>query len=313
MKIFISHSARDLHLVIALKSKMQDTGHEIIVAAEDIKPGQDWTSEIKLLLEQADILMPFVTSNTSSSAWAMYELGVFSEYVRQNKDNKFIIPVVFDSAKVPTPLQNFQYVAATSNDLDFAIASILQAVSHVEGRKIAKEQDAKEVKRNVEISAADYVGGTIETLQIRESRFNKIAVIWQFLGFASLLAGAILVGCLAINGFGKNGSWLDIALLGSKLITIIVLLLSLSKYSFNISKTYMHESLKNADRFHAISFGKFYLQVFSSTITKEDIKEVFTDWNLEKSSKFSELSSNDYDPKLIGLVEKALDTIKEKK
>lgn len=62
---------------------------------------------------------------------------------------------------------------------------------------------------------------------------------------------------------------------------------------------YMNESLKNADRKHAISFGKFYLQVYGSSVKQEDLKEVFKDWNTITESPFVKLDSADFDPKLL--------------
>ena len=62
----------------------------------------------------------------------------------------------------------------------------------------------------------------------------------------------------------------------------------------------MSESLKIADRIHAISFGKFYLQVFNDKINPDEIKEIFRDWNINNQmNNFSNQSSSDYDPKII--------------
>ena len=61
----------------------------------------------------------------------------------------------------------------------------------------------------------------------------------------------------------------------------------------------MNESLKNADRIHAISFGKFYLQVFSEDLKPEDLKDVFKDWNTYQETPFVKLDSNEFDPKLL--------------
>ncbi|WP_217805061.1 hypothetical protein, partial [Salmonella enterica] len=42
-------------------------------------------------------------------------------------------------------------------------------------------------------------------------------------------------------------------------VTVVALLLGLARYSFLMAKTHQLEALKNADRLHAISFGKFYM------------------------------------------------------
>ena len=69
----------------------------------------------------------------------------------------------------------------------------------------------------------------------------------------------------------------------------------------------MSESLKIADRIHAISFGKFYLQIFKNNLNPNDIKEIFRDWNINnQENNFSKQNSDDYDPKLL---EKAIEIV----
>ncbi len=75
----------------------------------------------------------------------------------------------------------------------------------------------------------------------------------------------------------------------------------------------MNESLKNSDRMHAISFGKFYLQVFGADIKQSDLKEVFKDWNTNQDSAFVRLNSNEFDPKLLQSFLKFSEIVKENK
>jgi len=73
----------------------------------------------------------------------------------------------------------------------------------------------------------------------------------------------------------------------------------------------MSESLKIADRIHAISFGKFYLQVFNQQVEPTEIKEIFRDWNINnQTNTFSSQQSNDYDPKLIEKISELVEKIK---
>jgi translation elongation factor EF-G len=83
-----------------------------------------------------------------------------------------------------------------------------------------------------------------------------------------------------------------------KSIIIVGLLIACSKYAFNLGKSFINEALRNADRLHAIAFGKFYLQAFGDRISSpEEIKEVFQNWNIDKDSAFQKLDTNSYDPK----------------
>jgi tetratricopeptide (TPR) repeat protein len=59
------------------------------------------------------------------------------------------------------------------------------------------------------------------------------------------------------------------------------------------------ESLKNADRIHAISFGKFYLQAFGNDAQQGDIKEVFQHWNISGKNSFSAQNVDAIEPKIL--------------
>lgn len=73
----------------------------------------------------------------------------------------------------------------------------------------------------------------------------------------------------------------------------------------------MNESLKIADRQHAISFGKFYLQVVNE-IEPNDLKEIFRDWNISNRSSFYDQNPNDFDPKVLENFISLIKNIKEK-
>lgn len=288
-----------------------ELGHGLFVAGEDIKVGEDWDNEIKRSLEHADIFIPILTENSIKSNWVTYEFGVFSEYVKQNRDKKAIIPVVIDDINLPTVFSNLLYLKGTRDNTDELVVKIQNSISQFEGRKIAKEEKAEKRRENIEISSADYIVETIKTLEIKEKEFKNKANWWYALGYIALLIGVGVASYITIKGIGIKGEWTDIILLAIKATFVILLLLSASKYSFNLAKTYMNESLKNSDRIHAISFGKFYLQVFGNDIDKEDVKEVFREWNLEQKSGFTDLKSDDYDPKLIDIIAKTIESIKK--
>ena len=168
-------------------------------------------------------------------------------------------------------------------------------------------------QKKIDKSAADYVEQHTRELSIRERNLKFQAVLWYTIGFVSLLGG-ISVAIYFISTTNKDIVELTTVLfLIFKSLFLIGLFIAASRYSFNLGKTYMNESLKNADRIHAISFGKFYLQVFSEDINSEDLKDVFKDWNTNHESSFMKLDSNEFDPKMLELFLKFAETIKGKK
>jgi len=89
-----------------------------------------------------------------------------------------------------------------------------------------------------------------------------------------------------------------VILFAIKGLVVVGLLVALSKYAFTLGKSYMNESLKNSDRLHAISFGKFYLQAYGDVVEPEDVKDVFQHWNIDKDSSFSDLKTDNFDPRI---------------
>ena len=57
----------------------------------------------------------------------------------------------------------------------------------------------------------------------------------------------------------------------------------------------MREALKNADRRHAINFGKFYLQSYGAAADWTQIKEAFEHWNITGENAFSKPENSKLD------------------
>jgi len=178
------------------------------------------------------------------------------------------------------------------------IASLLSLVDKIIEAP-EKEKEKKEKQEQIQSSAASFVQESISELSNREQRLKNQAMIWYVLGFLSLIGGIAAAIILISTGSSKLESTIGIVYIILKSLFIIGLLVAASRYAFNLGKTYMNESLKNADRIHAISFGKFYLQVFGANIEPDDLKDVFKDWNTSKESPFIKLDSSEFDPQLL--------------
>lgn len=74
----------------------------------------------------------------------------------------------------------------------------------------------------------------------------------------------------------------------------------------------MVESIRNSDRIHAISFGEFYLNVYGKVATRDEVREVFGNWNIDNGSSFISQSPKDYDPQILENIALALDGLKDK-
>jgi hypothetical protein len=104
-------------------------------------------------------------------------------------------------------------------------------------------------------------------------------------------------------------TWEFIAFSVFKGLVAVALLAGLAKYSFLFSSSYMQEALKNADRRHAINFGKFYLESYGAAAEWSQVKEAFEHWNITGSNAFkrSDGSMSDISAleKAVALIERA--------
>lgn len=176
-----------------------------------------------------------------------------------------------------------------------------------------KKKQEKAKQEQIEISAASFVEESITALNKRERRLKYQAIIWYLIGFLALVGGIAAALLLVVTNESQLQSTVGIIYLILKSVIIIGLLVAASRYAFNLGKTYMNESLKNADRIHAISFGKFYLQVFGTNIKPDDLKDVFKDWNTTQESPFMKLDSSEFDPQLFQAFLKFAELIKSGK
>lgn len=193
---------------------------------------------------------------------------------------------------------------------DFSITSREKLVSSLVGRinqeigdKISSTgiQNAQAVKEAIEDLSPSYIDETKKSLNTREKDF-KILAMWCYgIGLALILIGVVIATILLFQekGTSESKDWEHLTFFTLKSIFIIALLLSASKYCYSLGKSYMSESLKIADRVHAMSFGEFYITVFNRQITPADVKEVFQNWNIDTKTNSFASQTADYDPKLI--------------
>ncbi|SJL83449.1 hypothetical protein [Vibrio palustris] len=175
-----------------------------------------------------------------------------------------------------------------------------------------KARLTEESRKKLEQTSQDYVADALDALNSKESQFHTISRIWSGIGAASLIAGVIFFVAVTFSislDSLKDISWQFLIFALFKGIITVGLLVGVAKYSFLFSSSYMQESLKNADRRHAINFGKFYLESYGATADWSEVKEAFEHWNITGSNAFSKREDvsldNDTLDKAVSLVEKA--------
>lgn len=320
MKIYLSYSHKDKELALRV---LEGLKHEDFNVWEDsqILPGEEWEKKILENLE-ADIFILIVTKNWIDSNWIQQkEFPLMVGYVEKDS-NKAIIPIVpfpedWNDNRLPFEIK--KRLALIDSDINNLINQLIAAIRRFEGGQIAetvKENEKKQVElketAKKEKTVIEFVEETISFIEKREKKLKLAANIWYIIGFLSLLLGIAMVVYLTVFVQIETDNWTSIVIWGIKSSVVLILLMSASKYSFNLAKSFMTESLRNSDRIYSISFGKLYVQSVGGNISGEDLKDIFRDWNVDKSSSnFAALSSNDYDPKLIELIFKITESVKD--
>lgn len=159
-------------------------------------------------------------------------------------------------------------------------------------------------KARFDASATSYVDETRKQLNKRSEKLKRQAGLffatgYLFLFFCLITEYYFTVQMMNLVELNWKGPY-QLAYIFLNNVLILTLLVSLSKYLFNLGKSVMSEHLRMADRSHALAFGEFYLKAYNQAISPSDFKDVFRDWNLNNiNSTFSGLNGNDFDPKLL--------------
>jgi uncharacterized membrane protein YecN with MAPEG domain len=305
-KIFVSYSRRDSDVVLKLSNLLKENGHSIVIDVDSISAGQHLHKTLADGLRDADVFIVFISSTSIKSQFVLSEIGAATAYASES-DRTLVIPVLIDDIEIPSIIQDLLYIPAYAKKINEVAEEIENAIANFYGRRAAREAIQVERSQRMEANAAEYIGEAITLLETLEKRNRNSGVAWYVGGFLALVLG-IFFGVYSFNGIetSKSYDWPTLTFLTFKGIVIVGLLGACSKYAFSLGKSYVSESLKSADRIHAISFGKFFLRVYGDRATWPEVKEVFQHWNIDRTSSFTSLGTGDFDPKFLdALVEVA--------
>lgn len=167
-----------------------------------------------------------------------------------------------------------------------------------------KEKYKEETRKNIERRSGEYVNDSLKSLDAATTKYHSISRNWSIAGFLSLILGVatgIFFGTKGLSpAEGKDVvEWSQVVFYAFKGIIVIGLFVALSKYCFMYGQSFMHESIKNGERKHAINFGKFYLQSYGVDAQWSQVKEAFEHWNINSASAFSGHDPDKFDPKMM--------------
>lgn len=299
-KIYVSYSRRDADFARQLVERLKLAGHAIAVDFDDLTPGQDWRAVLSSGLKEADAYVVLLSEAALTSQYTLMELGTARSYASEI-GRPIIIPVLIDDIPIPVPIQDIQAILAKDRDSEMVASQIDRALFLHAGREAARETRAEETARKIEQNAASYVEEAIRVQQESQRAHKSAGKTWYAVGFAALLIG-IAFALVSFFLRPTDGGWVSLAAVFVTNVIVIGFLGACSRYAFSLGKSYISESLKAADRIHAIAFGKFYLNAFGDRANWAEIKEVFQHWNIDRTSTFSGLDVTQIDPQILVLL-----------
>lgn len=172
-----------------------------------------------------------------------------------------------------------------------------------------KERYNAESRERLERTSKDYVSDALRLLESKERQFQSTSKYWAALGALSLITGLGFFGYVTLTTVvtsTRDVSWEYIAFAITKGVIAIALLAGLARYAYLFSNAYMREALKNADRRHAINFGKFYLESYGAAAEWSEVRDAFANWNTTGSNAFTNTDEAKLD---ISALEKATSLI----
>lgn len=311
-RIYIASNREDAQFVHYLSLRLSEDGHEISTRSQ-LEGVGTWKSELEKEILRADILLGVFSENGLLSKWLGQELSILRGFATEVPDKKLFVPIAIGEVAIPEDLIDYRYLQAkgpSQADVDEIVGQVRKVIGAFIGRRTAAQDTEEKKKAIVEAKASTFMSEAMTNLTARETKFSRRATWWYGIGYISLLLGVFASGGIAYLSIGREtqDDWALAVLWGIKSVLIIGLIVALSKYAFSLGKSFMAESLKNADRKHAISFGNFFMDAFSDSVKPEDVKEVFQDWNMSDSNtSFDRSGSTDFDPKDL---EKLIELIK---
>lgn len=176
-----------------------------------------------------------------------------------------------------------------------------------------KDQFKIEFQKKIEAKSAEYVNEALTSLSSSERVFHRMSVGWSAFGLLAMMTALAIGYLLATSATAeivsnKDIGWLLVFFSAAKGLVLLGVTYAVVRFCGRFSRAYMHESLKSAERRHAINYGKFYLSVYGAGSDWDKLKEAFAQWNISGSSAFSEAHSSSQEVpwrKVIDLADKA--------
>ena len=219
-----------------------------------------------------------------------YDLDINSASITKNLMKSYIksSDIDLDEQKRLSKLNNLK---AENNNLKNKV-NILSA-QNKELEEKNKEFINKTKAAAIEEKVPGYVKKATSSLSEDVIGFTCSAVIWAGAGMVFIIMAitAVLFTYLNTPDY-KSLSNLQIVYLFTRGLIGVGILCWAAQYCLSMTKSFTHEIVRRKDTIHSIRFGELFLEIFGSSVTKNEAMEAFKNWNNAGNTAFNEPVEN---------------------
>lgn len=296
MRVYISYSFKDKEIAKEFHDELIKNNIEVWWD-ENIKIGQSFNNKIDEELLKADAIIIIVSENSMKSDWIRYEMMTAIGYQRAGRGTTIFPFVVDNFNNIPEPMKAIQCYLV-KDDIHKEIRNAVMQLNGILAERYAERQKNEQKKENIQISFANYIDDVFDKLNGNEIRNRRLSYMCYGISIIFIIVSVIfsIYKSKEISMYHSLEQTVYLAILN---IMTLALIIGLSRLMFVLGKSFMVESIRNGDRIHAISFGKFFLNAYGDVATRDEIREVFGNWNIDNGSSFITQDPKDFDPQIL--------------
>ena len=311
MRAYLSYSHHDKEIAQLFHRHFTESGFDVSWDG-DITYGSR-LDKLQSMILNCDVFIVIISGHSLESKYVQSEISLALGYM--GTQGKPILPYIRTNNHIPSNLLQYQCFMGT-DDVEGDAVALTNALERILGSMFAAEETvqrtfaatreivaekAADVKENLSV----YTDEVFKRLERNEKRDRRIALILYSLSVGFLAVATILSISKIRTITGDADILRSIEYIMSDILTLAIVV-ALSRLSFTLGKAFMTNAIRSGDRIHAISFGKFFIEAYGEGATREEVRAVFGEWNIDKGTSFHSQSSSDFDPNIMS----ALDVIK---
>lgn len=300
LQIYISYSHRDKKFAKELFDYLITLDFNIVWDENTIMIGDSFSRKLMDALSKSDIYLLIISKNFEASDFIKSELLIAIGYYNSREFPR-IFPYIVYGNRIPLDISSFLCFMGTNN-IEEDLRRIGNELEKLRGSILAEKDTNVEISENLNTSLESYLKDIFATLEKNERCNKYLAYISYSLSMVFLVSIVVYSIIKLKYTYITSDIHYNVFDALNNLI-IVTVLAALSRMTFILGKSFMVESIRNGDRIHAISFGKFFIQAYGKQASRQEIREVLGECNIDKCSSFYTQDAKEIDPNFLGLIE----------